>query len=597
MPQRSSYVRYLPPVLWEDESGDLPLGQLLCIFETLLTGLDDGADLPTLGRPGLSHEPLTATIDRVHELFDPWRTPEAFLPWLASWVALEFPTHPVADGGRQPLWDVHQRRKVTAEIAQIYRLRGLKEGLTRLIDLYTGGTPRPRVVVDDGCRLWSLGLSSEAGGQPVSVVSRNPGTYFTRVRTSTGRDEQQLTVTRAAPVHPRCLALAPDGALFLGDLGAVGRWLDPGSTSGSSSAVTPPKIEAGIWRFPSLGTVTTADPQRIALRMASGESVRLENPMALVVDPAPPGTLYILDRRDNAGADVGFVLQVALSDLNVVTRIDVVEGTRWPVAMDLDPDRRLVILDRGGSIPAGEPAAARLLRFSPPNLPAALRPSFPSNLLPPDCEPLSLALLADGSVLVGEGGRQSDASPGGLIHITRGGSSWRQERLAIDSPGNPLVAPVALVETEPHVVTVVDLGLKPHAVNVDPNDASLGGDAYLRHRSEPASVHRVDLRTAPATVAQVAENGQLVHPTDAIAVGPTLYIADAGESAPAGTYFTPREWRAEPHAFGLVVHFPLTPDGTGKTRRQQLRTITEIVTREMPAHTSLFYAFDYADNI
>jgi len=34
------------------------------------------------------HAPITAAVAGLPDLFDPWRTPEAFLPWLASWVAL-----------------------------------------------------------------------------------------------------------------------------------------------------------------------------------------------------------------------------------------------------------------------------------------------------------------------------------------------------------------------------------------------------------------------------------------------------------------------------------------------------------------------------
>src|SRR6478672_1956387 len=145
--ERSSYLRYLPPLYSEV---DLPrpqfsLGAVLRIFEKILTGIDDGVEIshapaPT---PGAAvdahvHPSIGAEISTLHELFDPWKTPAQFLPWLASWVALEFP-----ELQGEPLWDEYQRRKVTSQIAQIYRQRGLKAGLNQYLDLYAVGPTRP----------------------------------------------------------------------------------------------------------------------------------------------------------------------------------------------------------------------------------------------------------------------------------------------------------------------------------------------------------------------------------------------------------------------------------------------------------------------
>ena len=44
MPGKSSYVQYLPPVLWagEDENAPFSLGGMLRIVEKVLTGINDG---------------------------------------------------------------------------------------------------------------------------------------------------------------------------------------------------------------------------------------------------------------------------------------------------------------------------------------------------------------------------------------------------------------------------------------------------------------------------------------------------------------------------------------------------------------------------
>ena len=40
----SSYLNYLPPVLWSSRAaaGGFDLGRMLCVFEKMLTGIDDG---------------------------------------------------------------------------------------------------------------------------------------------------------------------------------------------------------------------------------------------------------------------------------------------------------------------------------------------------------------------------------------------------------------------------------------------------------------------------------------------------------------------------------------------------------------------------
>jgi len=115
----SSYVFHLPQVF-----ADGPfLGRFLLAFEAVLSGLP--------GRPGLQQ-----AVDRIADLFDPATTEEEFLPWLAGWVGLTLR----AD------WDVPTRRAFIGEIVPLYRLRGTKEGLRRMLSLYTG---QPVEVDDD----------------------------------------------------------------------------------------------------------------------------------------------------------------------------------------------------------------------------------------------------------------------------------------------------------------------------------------------------------------------------------------------------------------------------------------------------------------
>src|SRR5262245_41628767 len=117
----SSYLQFLPPVLWEKEAPetDLSLGTLLCVFEKLLTGIDDGV-------PQAS-PPIETLIAQLPRLFDPWQTQSENLPWLASWVGLTIPDD----------WDDYRRRRAIGAMIGLYRERGSLRGLARLLDLYT----------------------------------------------------------------------------------------------------------------------------------------------------------------------------------------------------------------------------------------------------------------------------------------------------------------------------------------------------------------------------------------------------------------------------------------------------------------------------
>src|SRR5215831_117623 len=147
MASKTSYLRFLPPVLWQEEPAapEFSLGTALRIFEKLLSGIDDGVVVQRTEPDGTvrQYDGIEQVIARLFRLFDPWTTPPEFLPWLASWVSLELPE----------IWDEYQCRKVTSEIVQIYLKRGLKRGLDEYLDLYTVAEKRPRIAVDDGARL------------------------------------------------------------------------------------------------------------------------------------------------------------------------------------------------------------------------------------------------------------------------------------------------------------------------------------------------------------------------------------------------------------------------------------------------------------
>ncbi|AFY33618.1 phage tail protein I [Calothrix sp. PCC 7507] len=119
----SSYQQYLPVILQQDAF----IGQLLLAFEKILSGLKETPNIDKIITAESQSSPgLEAIIDNIHIYFNPQETPEDFLPWLAGWVALSL----------RDDWKVEVKREFIQQIVQLYRLRGTKEGLRKILSLY-----------------------------------------------------------------------------------------------------------------------------------------------------------------------------------------------------------------------------------------------------------------------------------------------------------------------------------------------------------------------------------------------------------------------------------------------------------------------------
>lgn len=105
----SRYLQYLPAIFQSNEF----MGRYLRIFETIW-------------------EPLEWRQNYIDLYFDPRTCPPAFLPWLASWLDITI----------NPFWPESRIRRLIAEAAELYRWRGTAYGLTRMIEVVTGLTPK-----------------------------------------------------------------------------------------------------------------------------------------------------------------------------------------------------------------------------------------------------------------------------------------------------------------------------------------------------------------------------------------------------------------------------------------------------------------------
>lgn len=530
----SSYLRYLPPVLWEGQPSPpaLPLGALLRIFEKILSGIDDDKTRhPGPGGALVASEPesIEAVIDRLPRLFDPWQAPARFLARLASWLGLELP----------PIWDEYQQRKAIAEIVQIYALRGSQEGLDRYLDLYTVAATRPRITVDDSAKVLFTRLLPNQAASVHTLVSQGP---FVR---------DDGTVAHSGLVRPQCIALTPDGDLLIGDAGM------PGDA---------PPVKPGIWRITRTGRYADVSGAPPAPQPLGQPGWDLKNVQALAIDSrTSPWRAYVLDAV--AGVLYQLVPPAFTPATVVATRNDLKVSA--PVAMSFDRNGHLLILDQAA------PAIVEVdLTVTP--VTSTRRP------LTQVGQPRSLLVRSDGTLVIGDARAQNAPTPADLVLVDRGDPAQWQERpllAALPAGTNPLVAPAGLVEHDRTHLLVLDIGLKP-----DVPDA----DLFRRHIAEPAAVFRVDIGAASPSVTRVSEAGRLVYPQDMILHEETLYIADSGE--PEIAFQDRRVWRASAQEFGVLVHFSKQREPSDKLARQQLqrsilRDISEIVNTQKPAAT------------
>jgi phage tail-like protein len=559
MPE-SSYLRFLPPVVWQDapNNAEFSLDEALCVFEKILTGIDDHVPIvhdkhTQDGDESHTHLPITQRIALLHRLFDPWTTPPEFLPWLASWVSLRFPELQ----GRQ-LWDEYQRRKATAVISRTHRRRGLRSGLDAILDLYAVGRVRPRVAVDDGSSLFSLRLDSGVPA-PVSVLPT-----FRPLLDDTQAPPQ---VVREGLMRPWCIARGSDGSLYVGEHG-LGDLMPH---------------QRRVWRLNAEAQPDLTGSPPLPRPLVPQQT--LDTVVAVAVRPAladQPETLFILE---STGRILSVAAPYTADSATEVTKL-ASGGSVFPLAMAVDDKGDLLVLDRKQS--PGEPAAPRVFVVRPTPVAVTAKDLDPAVVK----EPLSLFVDRDGTIVIGDGGDQQNppsagAASGNLVRIVRDDSVWTPTPLL--PPDNPLVAPTAVTRADTDVLYVLDAGLRPFW-------PSATDDPFILTKAVPACVHRVT--TAPdaagAGIVRITEPGQFVNPSGMTAAGRRILICDPGQIETAGIGLDGHRSRTHAFDINVVIHFTagqLSADDPVQQQRelsQALGTINSIIEQHKPAHCRCF---------
>ena len=121
-------LNYLPAIYHTSED----LCKLLAVFEAVLFGVDGE-------EPGQERrqQSIVDSIATIPSLFDAYKTPKEFVPWLAQWVAL---TH--LSGLTE-----QRQRDLLAEIVPLYAQRGTRKYLERLLEFFK--PENATVVIED----------------------------------------------------------------------------------------------------------------------------------------------------------------------------------------------------------------------------------------------------------------------------------------------------------------------------------------------------------------------------------------------------------------------------------------------------------------
>lgn len=109
---RTSPISYLPPIYQQDDEHSPFLERFLAMFGTFFDDMEE-------------------QIDRVSKFFDADAVSGPYLKWLGRWLAISD-----ADA-----WGEAKLRELIKQAPLLYRLRGTRDGLIRMLQLYTGEKP------------------------------------------------------------------------------------------------------------------------------------------------------------------------------------------------------------------------------------------------------------------------------------------------------------------------------------------------------------------------------------------------------------------------------------------------------------------------
>ncbi|MBN2145901.1 MAG: hypothetical protein JW726_00880 [Anaerolineales bacterium] len=144
------YLRYLPELYAEDDL----MGRFLMLFESFW-------------------RPIERQVAGIEHYFDPYLTPPAFLPWLASWVGLELNNASSSPPGAS-MAPIERHRQLIKSAVLLNRSRGTAGSLKAFLEIYTGGTVE---IAEHRANDLRLGTMAVMGPNIALGIGNHPHTF------------------------------------------------------------------------------------------------------------------------------------------------------------------------------------------------------------------------------------------------------------------------------------------------------------------------------------------------------------------------------------------------------------------------------------
>jgi phage tail-like protein len=575
----SSYKQYLPPFLWSPESDpEQFLLQYLCIFEAILTGRDDmAAPLRTLQNGQYrEYPPYEKIIDQLPDLFNPWRVPVRFLPFLAGSLGLTL----------DPNWDEYRQRRMIEGASALFQQRWLKRGLYAFLDLYSALQVRPRIAIDDGEAILRGRLLPD-GSLPLWPVAF-------------ARSGDGPTHVGAALNHPTAAVMAGSGSTrnyIVADAGPQ----DLDQRRGALWAVA---LTGELHWTPTPGSSGTLT---LAPLNAGEPAPLLQAPIAIAVES--DGVYLVLDvAAGQPNTAVIYRYRASATPVRETAITANVLQAAFPVDMVRDPaSGRLLVLDQG-DIPHGGTTSPRILSVAVP----ATGPN-PVTVFPLGAAAVSPTALvlgtSSGTLLIADAGQpaiqpdQPVPYPPALqaqlagdilsMSLTTGATATSLLKSATAGETN-LVNPVALSLLSDGSLLILDDGLKnSRLVQIEHNKVIPHTGVLVR----PAQVLRIN-PTSPGAAVEVLLRAPLVQPSRILVDGADIVVLEKG------SYLTPitgakQDWRCQAHSFGVTVDFSRPDFGSSSfddvlnAQREVFKGLADVLDSEKPAHSSWSFQFQF----
>jgi hypothetical protein len=568
----SSYTKYLPPFLASPESDPAQfLSAFLCIFEKILTGLPDGIALQSLRngqyRTDLSYEEI---INRLPDLFNPWRVPIRFLPFLAFCMGLTL----------DPTWDEYRQRRMIEGASALFQQRWLKSGLYAYLAIASASAPvQPRVCIDDGEAILNGTLNPDGSLALTTVAFARPALLANGFG--------------SALTHPTAMVVTSTGAANAPPYYLVG--------AQGSMEITPANAQVGaLWRISPRGefldwqTKAVNNVASVPLALNSNDSSPLKKPVAIV--ERTPGTYLVLD---SGGTIYSYAVTVVPGSPAIAVQTTAVAATTLnavaPVDMILGSASGQVLVLDAGSPPAISP---RILSVT---LPIGSGAPTPFNLGSKAVRPTGMVLEPAGTLLITDAGPPTVANQGDVLRmsLTAGASA-----VSLLQPTGPtttnLTNPVDLAlfhdnTAQTTTVLILDDGLnltRPATVPL------------ARVMARPARVFRIDPSLAAPVLNEVALAAPLVQPVRILfdplftpgsgPVGlPDVFVVENGSYHRTNESTDPTpllDWRIRPNHFGVTIDFSgpdfagIAPGNVSKTVGPIFTALINVLNTESPAH-------------